>query len=69
MYLLRSRLAAAIAALGVAVALPACGDDDEKGAAEQIEKGVDKGANEVEQEGNEVDDDVKGKDESEQRDK
>ena len=67
--MLRSRIAAGIAALAFAVALPACGDDDEKGAAEQIEKGVDKGANEVEREGNELDDDVQGKDEPEQRGK
>ncbi len=69
MHLLRSRIAAGIAALAIAVALPACGDDDEKGAAEQIERGVEKGADEVEKEGNEIDDDVKGKDEAEQRDK
>jgi hypothetical protein len=69
MDVLRSRFAAGIAALAFAVALPACGDDDEKGAAEEVEKGVEKGADEVEQEGNEIDDDVKGKDEAEQRDK
>lgn len=69
MYLLRNRLTAGVAALAFALALPACGDDDEKGAAEKIEKGVEKGADEVEQEGNEIDDDVKGKDEPQQRDK
>lgn len=69
MYLLRNRFAAAIAALAFSVGLPACGDDDEKGAAEQIDKGVEKGADELEQEGNEIDDDVKGKDEGQQRDK
>ena len=60
MFLPRHRFAAAIAALAFAVALPACGDDDERGAAEQIEKGVEEGADEVEQEGNELDDDAKG---------
>ena len=69
MYLLRNRFAAGIAALAFAVAVPACGDDDEKGAAEEVERGVEKGANEVEKEGNELDDDAKGKDEAEQRDK
>ena len=69
MSLLRNRFAAGIAALAFGLALPACGDDDEKGAAEQIEKGVEEGADEVEKEGNELDDDVKGKDEAEQRDK
>ena len=69
MHLLRNRFAAGIAALAFAVAVPACGDDDEKGAAEQIERGAEKGANEVEKEGNELDDDAKGKDEAEQRDK
>ena len=69
MYLLQNRFAAGIAALAFAVGLPACGDDDDKGAAEDIEKGVEKGADEVEKEGNEIDDDVKGKDEPEQRDK
>lgn len=67
---LRNRLAAAVAALAfAATALAACGDDDGKGAAEQIEKGVKKGANEVEKQGNEIDDDVKGTDEKRQRDK
>jgi hypothetical protein len=66
----RSRLAAiVVAAAFVGVALPACGDDDGQGAAEEIEKGAEKGADEVEKEGNEIDDDVRGKDESEQRDK
>ncbi len=69
MHLLRSRFAAGIAALAFAVAMPACGDDDEKGAAEEIERGVEEGAKEVEKEGNELDDDAKGKDEAEQRDK
>lgn len=69
MDLLRSRIAAGIAALAFAVVLPACGDDDGKGAAEEIEKGAEKGADEVEREGNELDDDVKGKDEAEQRDR
>ena len=65
----RSRFAAGVAALAVAVALPACGDDDDKGAAEEIDKGVHKGANEVEKQGNEIDDDVKGEDETKQKDK
>jgi hypothetical protein len=69
MNVLRTRLAAGIAALAVAVALPACGDDDDKGAAEEIEKGAEKGADEVEKQGNEIDDDVKGQDEKDQRDK
>lgn len=69
MFLLRNRFAVGIAALAFAIALPACGDDDQKGAAEQIEKGLEEGANEVENEGNELDDDVKGKDEAEQRNK
>ncbi len=69
MHLLPNRFAAGIAALAFAVAVPACGDDDEKGAAEEIESGVEKGASEVEKEGNELDDDAKGKDEAEQRDK
>jgi hypothetical protein len=51
------------------VALPACGDGDGEGAAEEIEKGAEKGANEVEKQGNEIDDDVKGADEKRQRDK
>ena len=69
MDVLRNRLTAALAALAFAVALPACGDDDEKGAAEEIEKGAEEGADEVEKEGNEIDDDVKGEDESQQEDK
>ena len=69
MNLLRTRLATGVAALAFAVALPACGDDDGKGAAEEIEKGAKKGANEVEKQGNEIDDDVKGTDEKRQKDK
>ena len=70
MHVLRNRLAAAVAALAfAATGLAACGDDDEKGAAEEIEKGVEKGADEVEKQGNEIDDDVKGTDEKRQRDK
>ncbi len=68
MNLLRTRLATGVAALAFAVALPACGDDDGKGAAEEIEKGAKKGANEVEKQGKELDDDLKGKDEKQQRD-
>ena len=69
MTLCRSRIAAIVAALAVAVALPACGDDDDKGVSEKIDKGVKKGANEVEKQGNEIDDDVKGEDEPQQEDK
>ena len=70
MDILRNRLAACVAALALAgVALPACGDDDEKGAAEEIQEGAEKGANEVEKQGNEIDDDVKGTDEKNQKDK
>ena len=69
MNLLRTRLATGVAALAFAVALPACGDDDGKGAAEEIDQGAKKGANEVEKQGNEIDDDVKGTDEKRQKDK
>lgn len=70
MNVLRSRLAACLAPLAfAAVALPACGDGDGKGASEEIEKGAEKGANEIERQGNEIDDDVKGTDEQRQRDK
>ena len=66
----RNRLAACLAALVfAAVALPACGDDDGKGAAEEIEQGAKKGADEVEKQGNEIDDDAKGTDEKRQKDK
>ena len=74
MDVLRSRVAAAVAALAVSVALPACGDDDGKGAAEEVEKGakkagkaVKKGAKKVEKEGRELEDDIKGKDEKKQK--
>ena len=64
MDILRNRLAACLAALALAaVALPACGDDDGKGAAEDIEQGAKEGAKEVEKQGEELDDDVKGTDE------
>ena len=70
MNVLRNRFAACLAALAfAAVALPACGDDDGKGAAEDVERGAKKGAKEVEQQGNEIDDDVKGTDEERQKDK
>lgn len=69
MNFLRTRLGAILAALAFAAALPACGDDDGKGAAEEIEQGTKKGAKEVEKQGNEIDDDVKGTDESRQKDK
>lgn len=78
---LRNRLTALLGALAFAAgALTACGDDDGKGVAEDVEKGAKKGAEdvekgakkgarEVEQEGNEVDDDIKGTDEKRQEDK
>ena len=70
MQVLRSRLGAAVAALAfAATGLAACGDDDEKGAAEDVEQGVKEGADEVEEQGNEIDDDVKGTDEKRQKDK
>lgn len=81
MDVLRNRLVAALATLAfAAAALPACGDDDGRGAAEEIERdaekgakeverGAERGAKEVEQEGNELDDDLKGTDEKNQRDK
>lgn len=70
MQVLRNRLAAAVAALAfAATGLASCGDDDEKGAAEEIEQGVKKGADEVEEQGNEIDDDIKGTDEKRQEEK
>ena len=70
MHILRNRLTAAVAALAfAATGLAACGDDDGKGAAEEIKKGVEKGADEAEKQANEIDDDVKGRDEKRQRDK
>ena len=70
MDVLRNRFAAGLAALAFAlVALPACGDDDGNGAAEDVERGAKKGAKEVERQGNEIDDDVKGTDEKRQKDK
>ncbi|MEJ7751302.1 MAG: hypothetical protein WKF32_07630 [Thermoleophilaceae bacterium] len=60
MDVLRTRIAALIAACAVAVALPACGDGDGKGAAEELEKGVKKGGNKVEKEGRELEDDARG---------
>lgn len=70
MNVLRNRLAACLAALAFSVvALPACGDDDGKGAAEEIDQGAKKGAREVEKQGDEIDDDLKGTDEGRQEDK
>jgi hypothetical protein len=69
MNLFRTRIAAGVSALAVAAAVPACGDNDGKGAAEEIDKGVDKGASEVNKQGTEIDDDVKGQDEKQQKDK
>ena len=69
MDVLRNRLAACIAALALSMAaLPACGDDDGKGAAEEIDRGAEKGADEVEDQGRELDDDLKGTDEKRQKD-
>ena len=67
MNLSRSRIAALIAACAIAIAVPACGDDDGKGAAEEVEKGAKKGAKKVEKEGKELEDDVRGKDEKKQK--
>ena len=67
MHLLRTRLVSLIAACAVAVALPACGDDDGKGAAEEIEKGAKKGADEIKKEGKEFEDDARGTDEKKQK--
>lgn len=70
MHVLRNRLTAAVAALAfAATGFAGCGDDDGKGAAEEIKKGVKKGANEAEKQANEIDDDLKGTDEKRQKDK
>ena len=66
MEVFRTRLAALLTACLIGVAFTACGDDDEKGAAEEIEKGVEKGAKKAEKEGKELEDDVKGTDEKKQ---
>jgi hypothetical protein len=68
MELLRSRLPAALIAGVLALSLTACGDDDGKGATEDIEKGVKKGTNKIEKEGRELEDDAKGRDERKQKD-
>ncbi len=68
MEVLRNRLVAALVASAVALALPACGDDDGKGASEKIDKGAKKGAKKLKKEGREFEDDVKGKDEKKQKD-
>ncbi len=68
MDVLRNRLTVALVASAVAFAVPACGDDDGKGASEKIEKGAKKGAKKIKKEGRELEDDVKGKDEKKQRD-
>ena len=60
MYVLRSRVAMALVALAAAFAMPACGDDDGKGASEEIEKGAGEAKDEIEQEGRELEDDVEG---------
>ena len=62
MDLLRNRLVAALMAGAFALALPACGDDDDKGAVEEIEKGAGKAKDTVEKEGRELKEDVVGKD-------
>ena len=66
MNVFRTRFAALLTACSLAVAFPACGDDDGQGAAEEIEKGAKKGAKKVEKEGKELEDDVRGKDEKKQ---
>lgn len=68
MDMLRNRLIAAVAASAMALAVPACGDNDDKGAAEELEKGVKKGAKKIKKEGRELEDDVKGKNEKRQKD-
>lgn len=68
MDILRSRLAVTLVASAVAFALPACGDNDGEGAAEEIEKGAKKGAKELKKQGRELEDDVKRRDEKKQRD-
>lgn len=65
----RSFFAAPIVAVSLSFGLAACGDDDGKGAAEEIEKGVNKGADKVEKEGRELEDDVRGRDEKKQKKK
>ena len=67
MHLLRTRLAALIVACSLAAALPACGDDDGKGASEKINKGAKKGAKKVEKGAKELEDDARGKDEKKQK--
>ena len=61
MDLLRNRLVAVLMAGAFALALPACGDDDDKGAVEEIEKGAGKAKDKIEKEGKELKDDVEGK--------
>lgn len=68
MDVLRNRLATAVAALAFAFVVPACGDDDDKGAVEEIEKGAEEAKDRIEKEGKELRDDVEGKDGKELKD-
>lgn len=64
--MLRSRTAAVVTAFALATAFSACGDDDGRGAAEEIDKGAKKlekgakeGAEKVEKEGRELEQDAR----------
>ena len=63
MDLLRNRLVAALMAGAFALAFPACGDDDDKGAVEEIEKGAGEAKDKIEKEGRELGEDVAGREE------
>jgi hypothetical protein len=69
MDLLRNRLVAVLMAGAFAFAVPACGDDDDKGAVEEIEKGANKAKDKIEKEGKELKDDVEGKKEKAKKNK
>lgn len=58
MDLLRNRLTAVLAAAAFAVALPACGDDDDQGVGEQIEREAGEARDDVEREAGEAAEDV-----------
>ncbi len=57
---LRTRVVMALVALAATFATPACGDDDGKGASEEIEKGAGEAKDGIEKEGRELEDDVEG---------
>jgi len=66
MDLLRSRTAAIVTAFALATAFSACGDNDGRGAAEEVEKGAKEleqgakeGAKELEREGRELEQDAR----------